>query len=173
MKDSTKNMAIDSVVGAIVAVIVAALCIGFCFFLTGCDSILQALSGFATDPSASGAAERGVEGAAGIASFFGPIGGLIAGGLSTGLLIWRKVKPTLVAAKTKAEQYHAAAAATVTALESFKKASPDQWDALGKLIEDQLKEQGINPLIVENVIRGLRGLPAKPPSAGGISHHQA
>ena len=142
------------------------ICTVLCLFVcVGCDNILQGLSGFAADPNASGAAERGVAGAAGVASFFGPIGGLIAGGLSTALLIWRKVKPTLAAANTKATQYHAAAASVVTAINEYRAEKPEQWEALSKLLTDQLAKQGIDPLIVENVIRGLRGLPAKLPSA--------
>lgn len=126
---------------------------------TGCASVMHALSSFAADPNASGAAEKGVEGAAGIAAFFGPVGGLIAGALSTGLVIWRRVKPTLAAAKTSATQAHAAGKALTDAIETFKAVHPDQWDDLGKLIEDQLSKQGIDPLVVKNVIRGLRGLP--------------
>lgn len=138
------------------------ICIVLCLlFVAGCGSILQSLSDFAADPNASGAAERGVERAAGMAGFFGPIGGLIAGGLSTGLLIWRKVKPALAAAKTEAQQYHAAGAAVVTAIETYKVENPAQWLSLGTTIKGQLTKQGIDPLIVENVIRGLRGLQAK------------
>lgn len=105
--------------------------------------------------------EAVAQGVAAVGPFFGAIGGLAAG-IATGILAaWRKVKPSLVAARTKADQYYAAASATVTALEEFKKASPDAWSKMGQLLTDQMTKQGIDPKVIENVIRGLRGLPAK------------
>ena len=101
------------------------------------------------------------QGVSAIGPFFGAAGGLIAG-IATGVLAaWRKVKPSLAAAKTQAEQYHAAAAATVTALEEFKEAAPDAWSQMGKLLTEQMTKQGLDAKVIENVIRGLRGLPAK------------
>jgi hypothetical protein len=49
----------------------------------------------------------------------------------------------------------------VEALEQFKEASPEAWTRLGGLIDDRLSKQGIEPKTVENVIRAIRGLPAK------------
>jgi hypothetical protein len=105
--------------------------------------------------------EMAAEGIAAVAPFFGPVGGLV-GGIAVGVLAaWRKIKPSLTAAKTEAEHYHAAASATVTAMEQFKESAPDAWSKLGGLVSEELKKQGIDPKIVENVIRGLRGLSAK------------
>lgn len=106
-------------------------------------------------------AEVAAQGVASFGSFFGTVGTILAG-IAVGILgAWSKIKPTLTAAKTKAEQYHAATAATVTALESFKKSNPEQWSKLGALITEQLAKQNIDPLTIENVIRAIRGLPAK------------
>ena len=152
---------IDELVPIIaIVLLLIALCL-MAFAVGGCASFMQGLHDFAADPNASGAAETGVAEAAGVAAFFGPIGAAIAAALGTGLAVWRKVKPSLAAANAKAIQYHAAAASVVEALEAFKTAYPDQWDTLGKLVEAQLTKQNLDPLVIENVIRGLRGLPAK------------
>lgn len=106
-------------------------------------------------------AEVAAQGVASFGGFFGTIGTILAG-IAVGILgAWSKIKPTLTAAKTQAEQYHAATAATVTALESFKESNPEQWSKLGALITEQLAKQNIDPLTIENVIRAIRGLPAK------------
>jgi len=107
------------------------------------------------------AAEGGVELTGAILPLAGPAGALIGGLLLGALGAWRKIKPSLTEAKAEAAQYHAVAAGTVTALEEWKKLAPTQWDQLGTLIKAQMEKQGISPLLVENVIRGLRGLPPK------------
>lgn len=105
--------------------------------------------------------EAVTQGVATFGGFFGTVGTLAAG-IAAGILgAWAKVKPTLTAAKTKAAQYHAAASATVEALEEFKELSPEAWSKLGSLIDERLSKQGIDPKIIENVIRAIRGLPAK------------
>lgn len=106
-------------------------------------------------------AEVVAQGVASFGGFFGTVGTTLAG-IAMGLLgAWLKIKPALTAAKTKAEQYHAAAAATVEGLEEFKKLSPDAWTKLGSLIDERLSKQGVDPKTIENVIRAIRGLPAK------------
>jgi hypothetical protein len=100
-------------------------------------------------------------GVAGVAGFFGPIGAGIAGLLTGGLTLWRKVKPKLVAARTEAQLANAAGQALVDAIEAFKTDHPEQWDSFGRLISDQLTRQNVDPLVIENVIRGLRGLEPK------------
>ncbi|MEN6336635.1 MAG: hypothetical protein ABFE13_06195 [Phycisphaerales bacterium] len=52
------------------------------------------------------------------------------------------------------------AAATVTAVEEFKHASPETWTRLSTLLSEQMTKHGIDPKVIENVIRGLRGLHA-------------
>jgi len=94
--------------------------------------------------------------AAGVAS---TIAGILAAVLGT----WVKIKPKLTEAQDEAQMYHTISSSSVLALEEFKKLYPEQWVALagelekmkGKIIkpEDQLK--------IENLIRGLRGLPPK------------
>lgn len=158
MSKRIRGILIDSCVGSMVAIVTCLLLAGLC---AGCDSLMQGLHSLAADPNASGTLEGGAEGAAGVASFFGPIGAMIGTGLLGAVAVWRKLKPGLAAATTKAAQYHAAAASVVTAVETYRAENPDQWESLGKLIEDQLSKQGLDPLVIENVIRGLRGLPAK------------
>jgi len=134
--------------------------------VAGCHVVTDAVTGQSVrvlDPNSPIVlgGEAAAEVAANVAPFLGPMGAA-AGGIILGILgAWRKVKPSLAAARTAAEQYHAVAAATVTGIEEFKTTQPEAWDALGTLIEAKAKEQGIDPRLIENVIRGLRGLPAK------------
>lgn len=143
-------------------VVIVALIAG----LGGCITATDPVTGektYAVDPNSKvvQSAEVAAEGLAAIGPLFGATGGLIAG-LATGVLAaWRKVKPSLIEAKTKAAQYYAATAATVTGIEEFKKTSPDSWEKLGELIDAQLTKQGLDPKTIENVIRAIRGLPAK------------
>lgn len=130
--------------------------------ITGTDPVTGEKT-YAVDPNATAiqGAEVAVEGLAAISPLFGATGGLIAGAAAGVLAAWRKVKPSLTQARTKAAQYYAATAATVTAIEEFKEASPDSWAKLGALITEQLTKQGLDPKTIENVIRAIRGLPAK------------
>jgi hypothetical protein len=132
----------------------------------GCRIVTDAVTGQQTrvlDPNSSLVigGEAAAQVAAGIAPFLGPMGAA-AGGIILGVLgAWRKVKPSLTVARTEAEHYHAVAAATVAGVEEFKTTNPEQWEALGALLSAKAKEQGIDPRLIENVIRALRGLPAK------------
>lgn len=113
------------------------------------------------DPNIPAIVEPIVQAGAGLAPLFGPIGAAIGGVLVGILAAWRKIKPSLVAAKAEAEQYHAAASAVVTALEEFKGTNAEAWKEIGLYISQQLTKQGIDPKTIENVIRALRGLPPK------------
>jgi hypothetical protein len=144
------------IVGLLLGVLAACMIPG-CLTLTDPNGVQYTT----LDPNVVGKVETGVQGVAAVAPLFGAAGAAIAAALTGALAVWRKVKPGLMVAKTQAQQYHAAASATVTALEEYKKVAPDQWNSLGKLIEDQLKKCGLDQLAVENVIRGLRGLSPK------------
>jgi len=85
----------------------------------------------------------------------GGIATTIAGILGAALGTWAKIKPKLIEAQTKQQIYYNATSSVVTAIESYKTAYPDQWTSL----EAQLIK-AIGPE-AENVIRALRGLPAK------------
>ena len=100
-------------------------------------------------------------GAAGVLTYMGPVGALVGGLLVGAVGAWRKMKPSLVAAKTEAEQYYAVAAGTVEAIEELKKEHPDQWKAMGDYLEKTLAKQNVDVKTIENVIRALRGLSAK------------
>lgn len=130
--------------------------------VTGTDPVTGEKT-FGVDPNSKivQGAEVAAEGLAAVGPLFGATGGLIAGAAAGILAAWRKIKPSLTQARTKAAQYYAATAATVTAIEEFKEASPDSWARLGALITEQLTKQGLDPKTIENVIRAIRGLPAK------------
>jgi hypothetical protein len=139
---------------------------GLMVSVCGCVTAVDPVTGektVAVDPNSPIVAggEMVAQGVAAVGPFFGAVGVLIAG-IATGVLAaWRKIKPSLTEAKAVAVQYHAAASATVTALESFKATNPVEWGRLGELISEQLTKQKIPPLVVENVIRAIRGLPPK------------
>ena len=108
-----------------------------------------------------GAAESAAEAGSALLPLLGP-GGALAGGILAGALAqWRRMKPALSQSRTEAEHYHAATAATVEAIEAFKSERPEEWAQLKTLLEAQIARQGLDPKSVENVIRALRGLPAK------------
>jgi hypothetical protein len=136
------------------------------FLGVGCRIVTDAVTGQQTrvlDPNSSLVigGEAAAQMVAGYLPFLGPLGAA-AGGIILGILgAWRKVKPSLTTARTEAEHYHAVAAATVAGVEEFKTTNPEQWESLGALLSAKAKEQGIDPRVLENVIRALRGLPAK------------
>lgn len=130
----------------------------------GCVTEVDPVTGEKTtslDPNAAATGEAIVEGGIAIAPLFGTAGAAVGGILLGVLGAWRKIKPSLMTAKTEAEQYHAAASAVVTGLEEFKETNPEAWTQVGKLLSEQMKKQGIDPKTIENVIRALRGLPPR------------
>jgi hypothetical protein len=91
----------------------------------------------------------------------GPALGVLAGILGAGLTLWRKYGPVLTEYKSDYEQANAVAAASVSTFEELKKLSPETWAKLSDTMKAELGKTGINVLVLENVIRGLRGLPPK------------
>jgi hypothetical protein len=134
--------------------------------VAGCVETVDPITGeerVALDPNATAVVvtEQVAKGVSGVAPLFGTVG-IAIGSVLTGVLgAWYRIKPRLTAAKSEAAQYHAVAASTVEALEAFKVSNPEQWAQLGTLISEQLTRQGVDPKVVENVIRALRGLPPK------------
>lgn len=134
--------------------------------VAGCVTAIDPATGaktYALDPNSTVVAigEMVGTGAGAVAPFLGGPVGLVVGAIAGIAAAWAKVKPSLTKARTKADQYYAATAATVTGIEEFKKASPEAWSKLGTLIDEQLTKQNIDPKTIENVIRAIRGLPAK------------
>lgn len=155
-----KKLEAEHVVGP-VFILSFSLCV-----LVGCSMSVDPATGdktYAIDPNhpAVPIAEVVAEGGGAVAPLFGPIGAAVGSLLLGGLGVWRKMKPELIKQKTKAQHSHAAAAVTVTAMERWKDEHPDQWAALGEKVTSELSKQGVDPTIVENVIRGLRGKPPK------------
>lgn len=91
----------------------------------------------------------------------GPILAAVAGILGTGLTLWRKYGPVLTQYRSDYEQANAVAAATVTTIEELKELSPETWLKLSDTMKAELGKHGVPVAILENVIRGLRGLPPK------------
>lgn len=106
-----------------------------------------------------GEAAVGIAGSA--APLLGPAGGLLAGGLATGLALFKRFKPQLTQFQTKAEMSNTVAGITVETFEVLKKEHPDVWKKCSEKIHKECLEANIDTKVLENFIRGLRGLPAK------------
>ena len=96
-----------------------------------------------------------------LAPFLGPAGGILVGGLASGLALFRKFKPKLIHFQTKSEMSHTVAGVTVEALEDLKKEYPKIWEKYSEKIHKELSRADIDTKVLENFIRGLRGLPVK------------
>lgn len=91
----------------------------------------------------------------------GPVLAALAGILTTGLTLWRRYSPQLTQYRSDYEQANAVASASVATIEELKKLSPETWTKLQTTMQAELSKHGINVVVLENVIRGLRGLPPK------------
>jgi hypothetical protein len=111
--------------------------------------------------SAEGVVETGAGIAAVLAPLLGPVSGLVSGGLLTALGLWRKVKPRIMNAETKAEVGYAVSTSLVEAIERLKKESPQDWERLKPLVNKAIATAGMDPKVLDNMIRGIRGLPPK------------
>ena len=72
---------------------------------------------------------------------------------------WRKMKPKLTEAQSKAKMFHSAGQVTAIGLEEFKKAYPKEWESVTDYL-DNAKNDLLNPedrLRIENLIRGFIG----------------
>jgi hypothetical protein len=143
--------------------VVSAVCL---VAVAGCLTSIDPATGqrtYALDPNSPAVAigEMVGTGAGAIAPFLGGTWGLVVGAIAGLAAAWAKIKPSLTQARTKADHYYAATASVVTAIEEFKKSSPDAWLKLETAINEQLTKQGVDPKTIENVIRAIRGLPAK------------
>ena len=96
-----------------------------------------------------------------LAPFLGPVGGILVGGLASGLALFKKFKPKLTYFQTKSEMSHTVAGVTVDALEDLKKEHPEIWEKYSEKIHKELSRADIDTKVLENFIRGLRGLPVK------------
>jgi len=96
-----------------------------------------------------------------LSPFLGPAGGIAIGAVTTGLAVFKKVKPKLTEAKSKYELSNAVAGIAVEAIEQVKIDNPKLWDSMADKLRKECEDSGIDTKIVKNFIRGLRGLPAK------------
>ena len=140
-----------------------------CVFLVGCVTSIDPVTGgklYAVDPNTSAALQQVGEAAAGflaIASIWWPALLPIAGYIGGAIRISKKLSPKLTKLQTEAQIYHTAALSTTLGIEEFKKLYPDEWTKLEKEL-DAIKDKVVSPadrLKIENLIRGLRGLPPK------------
>jgi hypothetical protein len=125
------------------------------FFCNGCEELKRAAS---ADPNTTLAIEGAAEAGVGILqalSVLWPGAAAGAAGLGVALKAWRNAKGKLSESETNSEQYYHATESLVAAIGDYKTANPDKWAEMkGKL------EGAIGPE-AENVIRAIRGLPAK------------
>jgi hypothetical protein len=130
-----------------------------------CCGCVKTPSGITVDPNAVTKIEAVTEGGASIlvqlTPILGPLAALIGGGILGALQIWRKVKPQILEAQGEAEISYAVTESLVEAIELLKKEQPEQWKKLGSFIDTAFKSAKIDTKILENVIRGIRGLPPK------------
>ena len=105
---------------------------------------------------------EGALGALGVfAPFLGPVGGIVAGGLATGLAILKKARPKLKAVQDKYQLSNTVASISVDAIEQMKKDHPEVWYKLSDKLRKECEDSGLDTKLVKNAIRGLRGLPVK------------
>ena len=147
--------------------VVFAMMMAMNLFVTGCivergedgkDRIR--LNPFAADKIEQ-TGEAGVGIAKVLAPFLGPAGGIVAGGLASGLALFKKFKPKLTEFQTKAELSHTAADITVNVFEKLKKEHPKVWAEYAERIRSECLAANIDTKVLKNFIRGLRGLPSK------------
>jgi len=141
----------------------------FLLIFAGCITSTNPVTGkkeVSVDPNALAKIEQPVEGAitlGAVASTFLPWLTpfvTLAGGIVT---VYRILKPQLIEAQSEAKMYNTIASSSVLGIEEFKKAFPAEWDKLMAKLEE-VKSKLVKPedyLKIENIIRGLRGLPAK------------
>lgn len=96
-----------------------------------------------------------------LSPLLGPAGGIAIGAVTTGLAVFKKVKPKLTEAQNKYELSNTVAGIAVEAIEQIKKDNPKLWDSMAEKLRQECEESGIDTKIVKNCIRGLRGIPAK------------
>ena len=136
-------------------------------FLAGCKVATneEGKKTYQLDPNTTASVETGAEGAAGILTvltpFLGPSATIAATGILTALGVWRKLKPRFVAAQDKATMAHTVAGSLVGSIEILKKSYPEDWKHLEPTIVSTLEASGVDTQVLDNVIRGLRGLPPK------------
>lgn len=85
-------------------------------------------------------------------SVYWPPAMLITGILGGVLGAWKKLKPQVTAANTKAQLYYDTTGAVVSGIERFKIENPEEWLKLEEKIKKMVGPEA------ENVIRALRGL---------------
>ena len=135
-------------------------------FVTGCevsreDGELRIRLNPKTADSIEKGGEAGIAVGQLLAPFLGPVGGILVGGLAGGLALFKKFKPKLTEFQTKSEMSHTVAGITVDALETLKKEYPKIWEKYSEKIHKELLRADIDTKVLENFIRGLRGLPVK------------
>lgn len=135
-------------------------------FVTGCEiSKENGEAELRLNPQVAESIEKGGTAAVGIAEilapFLGPVGGIVAGGLASGLALFKKFKPKLTQFQTKSELSHAVADVTVNVFEKLKKEHPKVWAEYSDKIHKELLEANIDTKVLENFIRGIRGLSVK------------
>lgn len=125
----------------------------------GCVTTTDPVTGeklYSLDPNAVAKIEPVIETAITVGGMLAPLFPFLipvialAGGIFG---TWKKIKPQVVKAQNRATLMHTGVSSLVVAIEALKKVSPESWEKL----KDKIK---VGPEI-ENIIRAIRGLPAK------------
>jgi len=149
--------------------ILFALTILVCLFVTGCLTSVNPETGqslYALDPNTVNNLQEMGDAASlilSILSLFWPVLLPVAGYVGGAVRISKKLTPKLTEAQTEVQMYHTIASSTALGIEEFKKEYPKEWKEL-EIKLDKFKDKIVKPedqLKIENIIRGLRGLPPK------------
>lgn len=137
--------------------------------VAGCIESQDPVTGEKTyklSPTAIEKGEAASEGTAtllGILSLFYPALIPATTAVAAGLATWKKMKPQITAAQTKAKMFHTAGQVTALGLVEYKKSNPKDWELIATYL-DEAKEDFVKKedrLRIENLIRGFIGKPPK------------
>lgn len=146
--------------------VVFAILLAINLFATGCKISREGGElQIRLNPKVANNIEKGGEGALSLLTllspFLGPAGGIAIGAVTTGLAVFKKIKPKLTEAQNKYELSNTVAGITVEAIEQIKIDNPKLWVLMAEKLRQECEDSGVDTKIVKNAIRGLRGLPAK------------
>ena len=130
----------------------------FVLCVLGCTKEIneQGQTTWKLDPIRTEQVESAIESGASLLSVVYPPAGAAAVAILGALGIWRKkIKPNYEKAKTEANLYHTSTHTLVQVIEAIKKDEPELWEKIEPFMDSRI---GTN---TENVIRAIRGLPAK------------
>ena len=146
--------------GLVVFVVLLSLVTGW----AGCELVTDAVTGkkhVRLDPDEAQKYEEGAEGLMGVLKAFVPVIPEIAvpavAGLGGLLIMWKKLKPKLVASEEEKNNFVRGGEVLALMLEEIKTKHPEIWKDVGPKIDGLIKDS----VSIENAIRGFRHLAPK------------